>query len=51
VESINLVAPQVDVGYRVHNPAGDFLGITKVEPIESGWRLLPQMVYKINGTP
>ncbi len=48
VEAIDLLAPQVDVGYRVHNPAGDFLGITKVEPVETGWRLLPQMVYQIN---
>jgi tRNA pseudouridine55 synthase len=51
VESIDLLEPKADVGYRVHDPAGDFLGITKVEAVESGWRLLPQMVYKINETP
>jgi tRNA pseudouridine55 synthase len=45
------------IAYRVHNTDGDFLGISKIEPVESEgesqeesqqqfqWRLLPQMVY------
>ncbi|MBE9032151.1 tRNA pseudouridine(55) synthase TruB [filamentous cyanobacterium LEGE 11480] len=49
VESLSLASPQPEVAYRVHNAAQDFLGITKVEPIASGWRCLPQMVYQHNG--
>ncbi|MFM2428898.1 MAG: hypothetical protein RLZZ511_111 [Cyanobacteriota bacterium] len=40
--------PEGDVAYRVHDAGGEFLGITKVEVWETGWRLLPQMVYRSN---
>ncbi len=48
VDALPRLQPQSEVAYRVHNAAQEFLGITKVEPVELGWRLLPQMVYQIN---
>jgi tRNA pseudouridine55 synthase len=43
-----LANPQPDTAYRVHNAAQDFLGVTQIEPVETGWRMLPQMVYQPN---
>ncbi len=43
-----LVDPQPDTAYRVHNAAQEFLGVTQIEPVETGWRMLPQMVYQPN---
>jgi tRNA pseudouridine55 synthase len=40
--------PQAATAYRVHNAAQEFLGVTHLEPAESGWRMLPQMVYQPN---
>lgn len=45
---LDLSPLQADQVYRVHNAAQDFLGITKIESIDAGWRLLPQMVYQTN---
>lgn len=48
VDALPHLQPQAALAYRVHNSAQAFLGITQLEPVESGWRLLPQMVYQIN---
>jgi tRNA pseudouridine55 synthase len=49
VAGLQAIALQEGVAYRVHDHATQaFLGITKVESLESGWRLLPQMVYQTN---